>query len=111
MDLKNGGRRMTDVICGCGAVAPIVLIDETEPDEDIRGEFYGVLLVRCEACHTITRVDENLQGLLDEAENTGRLAGEPAPLVSLEEAEKNKKKGVPVMATGKQDISYHLSKN
>ena len=102
---------MTDVICGCGAIAPIVLIDENEPDDDIREEFRGKLLVRCETCHTLTKVDDNLQALLDEAEEAGRLAGEPAPLVSLQEAEKNKKKGVPITVTGKQDISYHLSKN
>ena len=101
----------TKVQCSCGAVAPIVLIDENEPDDEIRDEFRGVLLVRCETCHTLTRVDDNLQALLDEAEEADRLAGEPAPLVSLEEAEKNKKKGVPIMATGKKDISFHLSKN
>ena len=84
---------MTNVVCVCGAEAPIVLITEDEPDDDIREEFRGILLVRCETCHTLTKVDDNLQALLDEAESAGRLAGEPAPLVSLQEAEENKKKG------------------
>jgi DNA topoisomerase VI subunit B len=87
---------MTNVICLCGAEAPIVIITEQEPDEEIREEFFGKKLVRCEACHTLTLVDEELQEQLDAAEEIGRREGCEPPLVRIvdakEEADRKAKK-------------------
>jgi hypothetical protein len=91
---------MTNVICVCGAEAPIVLITEDEPDDDIREVFFGKSIVRCENCHTITQVTGNLQELLDVAEEVGMKAGEQTPLVSLVDANAKRAKS-PVILHGR----------
>ena len=96
---------MTNVICVCGKEAPIVLITKDEPDDDIREVFFGKRIVRCENCHTITQVMGNLQDLLDVAEEVGRKAGEPAPLVSLVDAKEKRAKS-PVILHGKNGSDF-----
>ena len=98
----------THVICGCGQIAPIVLIGDDEPDDDIREVFYGKRLVKCENCHSISEVNAALQAQLDDAERIGKLNNTTPPLVELERAEDAKKRGVPIIMHTKNEKRISL---
>jgi hypothetical protein len=87
----------THVICSCGELAPIILVGDDEPDDDIREVFYGKRLVKCEKCHSFSEVNAALQAQLDDAERIGKLNHEPPRLVRLVRAEDDVKRGVPIV--------------
>ena len=60
-----------DIFCVCGSKAPLVVIGEDEPDEDIREHFFGMVVIRCETCHTITQVKGKLKKTIDDAAKLG----------------------------------------
>ena len=96
---------MTNVICVCGQEAPIVLIGDDEPDEDIREVFYGKRIVRCENCHSISEVNPALQKQLDDAELIGKMNNCPPPLVELTDKKTGK---VPIELHTKNEKRVHL---
>ena len=96
---------MTNVICVCGMEAPIVLIGDDEPDEDIREVFYGKRIVRCENCHSISEVNAALQKQLDDAERIGAVNHCPPPLVELTTEKTGK---VPIELHTKNEKRMHL---
>lgn len=60
-----------DIRCVCGELAPLVVIGEDEPDKELKEEFFGMVVVRCEKCHTITQVRGPLKKAIDDAAKLG----------------------------------------
>jgi hypothetical protein len=85
-EMKQG----QEVICVCGKRAPVVLITEQEPDEELRENYFGKKIVKCSSCMTATEVTPKLQRLLDEAEKIYKATGDESAIIHLEAEEEDK---------------------